>query len=287
MRKIISYVKKIINYNIWMMHYIFCKLKKENVSRIPKCEKKILICGNGPSAGRLDYLHYKSIGYSIMCVNFFAVFNKQQFFELKPEFYCCIDDAIMSDRNSVYRQQRKAFFDTINSIYWQMIFVCGAGDSPLINNQNIIIHRVNRNIYPGNLTNRVFKRYMKNKATCGFQNVIACALYYVITAHAFEVLLTGIENNIHKELIVDENNIVYRQCVHFYGEEKINLIDANEIKKGEIYKYFYFMYKTFYQYNILAEYAKRSGVQVKNLTIDSFVDVFKKEKPEELSYEKK
>ena len=276
-------MNNIWNLVIWWFVNLRSILRGDRSTPLKKQKnQKFLICGNGPSAATTDLAYYVQNGYELICVNFFAT-NDERFWTCKPGYYCCVDPGLFENSDESYiGSDVKKLFDALEKVTWDMVLLCRADSRVAITNPYIRIIRLNKNILvysDCDSNHKVMKLYSENKATCGYQNVIIAALFYCIGVEAAEILLTGIEMDFHKELVVDENNIVYRECKHFYGVEHLNLIEKGEIRKGELYKYFFFYYNTLYQFYIMSQYAKHKGVRIINLCMSSFVDVFDKRKP--------
>ena len=261
-------------------YYNYCRniIKFGLITPIDETKSKILIIGNGPSAGVLNFDYYSSLGYEFMCVNDFAL-KKELLHKLKPRYYCCIDGAMYTKKNLETNKDVIAVYDALNEIDWGMIYVCRYGQTPPITNPNIKITHVNSCVLTDSFMKLQFSKYRKNKACSGFQNVICCCLYYAITSNCKDILLTGVEFDMHKELSVELNNDVIREYRHFYGVKRVNITEEGQIAKGEIYKYFYFSYLTLYQYKVLADYCNYMKANVKNLTINSTIDSIPKMPP--------
>lgn len=242
---------------------------------------KILILGNGPSAAKLSLDKFLEKGIDILCVNYFPS-NHPDFFKVKPKYYCAIDPALYNtDKSNVENDMIHKLNDTLLKVDWNMYYIClSTQTSAVFTNPNIHPAYINNITYDGEYARN--KLYLKNKANPGLQNVILAALYYCISGNADKIYLCGIENDWHRGLSVDKDNNVYWETVHFYGTEKINLIEAGQINRGEYYKYCWYYYNTMKQYHEVSKYAKYNNVQVYNLTLDSFVDVFDKISPDDL-----
>ena len=79
---------------------------------------------------------------------------------------------------------------------------------------------------------------------------------------------------------VAEDNDVYREYVHFYGVERINVTKDGQIGKGELYKYFYFYYQTLLDFYNLSRFAQRHQSCIYNTCMGSYIDVFPKKNVE-------
>ena len=92
-----------------------------------------------------------------------------------------------------------------------------------------------------------------------------------------------------KDCYVDENNNLYETTRHFYGEYKLDFSKLRLVNRGEIYFYFYSLYKTFLDFSRIAELGKKNGVRIINTCLQSFVDSFEKKDSKNLikRYEKR
>lgn len=236
---------------------------------------KVVIVGNGPSAKDFPYQKYIDQGYSICCVNHFAK-EAERFFALKPKFYCCVDPAY-AQADFPATEDDRLFVDSMERADWQMNLICYKGEHiKVLKNENIKYRYVNHNVLDGQFNKLKNYIYQRNMASCGFQNVIVGAVYYFIMTGAEHVILTGVENDWHRELVVGEDCDVYREYVHFYGTERINVTQAGQIGKGELYKYFEWYVTTLKQHAVMAEFARAKGVRVENACLPSYIDVYPK-----------
>lgn len=265
--KIIHRIRDIYYLAYWFYNYIRNIRFRED---IPRIENKLIIIGNGPSTSEFDFFNHKLKGYDFLCVNLFASQNPD-FFKIKPRYYCIIDDAYYRE-NRLQNKEYGKLFEALKRVNWQMIMITLSDHKIGLDNSYIRQVRLNRNTYYGDIFKYILFR--KNLATRGYQNVINAAIYFAVTAKAKEVYLIGVENDWHRELNVNNNNEVIRITSHFYGNQILNLTEIGEIKKGELYKYFYWYYTTLYKYYEYALYAKALNVPVYNLTKNSFIDVF-------------
>lgn len=270
--------KRIKEYSWWSIVFLIFGTKNRFV-RYDNTGKKVVAVGNGPSASRFPYMEYKKAGYHFICVNFFAL-DEERFFSLKPRFYCCIDTYFEKEEEKIVGDQKK-LVDILNRVDWDMHFVCFKNAELPIKNSHIKFDYINNCELKGEITIIKKHLYDSNMATHGYQNVIIAVLYYLVMSRVSEIVLTGVENDWHRELSVDKNNDVYRETTHFYGNKKINITEISEINKGELYKYFFYYYMTLYNYNLNAKYASMANVKIYNSCVESYIDVYEKIRAEE------
>lgn len=240
---------------------------------------RVVVAGNGPSAKEFPFEEIIAKGYDLCCVNDF-LFSEDRFFKYKPKFYCCIDPGY-SVKEYATSEAGKKFHAIMSRVDWDMTFICFKHEPITINNPHVTVHYLNNNNYEGEFNAFKYRLFQKNLATAGFQNVVVASIFYFIMSHAQQVLLTGVESDWHKELIVAEDNDVYREYVHFYGVERINVTKAGQIGKGELYKYFYFYYQTLLDFYNLSRFAQCQQSCIYNTCMGSFIDVFPKKRVEE------
>jgi len=267
-------IYKVIEFILWVFRFIRSWIRGEKLNPFNRgiCDKMIIV-GNGPSNAS-DLTVYTKAGYEVMCVNFFAL-KDRRFFDIKPKFYCLADGAFFE--NIETDSKIKGLWDVIENVDWQMTLVVLGYVRIEVNNPNIRLFRVNSNRFFGGMNLFWMKQLRNNRAMIGAQNVIVTCLYFAISSCVSNILLIGVESDVHRELYVDSNNDVFRNLVHSYGTEKVNVVECHEIDKGEIYKYFIYIAETFLEYKKMREYADYMDVSVVNLCKESFIDAFDKE----------
>lgn len=259
---------------VLLLIYIYRLTRSKRSSRfVSHPSEKVLIVGNGPSATSIDYLELKRKGISVLCVNYFAL-KSDLFYQIRPKFYCIIDPALYID-NGAHQKNISDLVAQLNTVDWEMTLISLEGQFLKgLSNPKINYFHLNLNFYEGTwLRYYLFRR---NSATFGFQNVVLAALFFCISSQMSAIYLIGVENDWHKEFYVDSENNVFRRTHHFYGVEERNLIEEGEIIKGEFYKEMGYYYVTARQYYLASKYAEYAGVKVRNLTLNSYIDVFQK-----------
>jgi len=269
MKSIIMFLSKLKKILKW---FILNFKSANRTNKIMIEDKKILIVGNGPSAGDVNFEKFKQKRFEIACVNFFAL-DEQRFFTIKPKYYVLLDSAFYKNTGD---KKIEKLLEVFMKVDWPMRLIRFKGGLQIIGNDNISEIYITTNELNESFHRVENKLYNMNKATFGYQNVILGALFCFCSAHVEEIALIGVENDWHKELRVDENNDVFRDMTHFYGKESINITELGEIEKHKLYKYFYFYYITLYHYYLASVYASEIGVRITNLTPASYIDTFER-----------
>lgn len=238
-----------------------------------QCSGKIVIIGNGPSAGAFDWMSAKAKGYALLCVNAFAAKN-DAFFQMKPQYYTVIDPTFYQNDDD-YGAATQSILRALERVDWPMTLICLRGQQLPLDNPNIHTVHVSDIIFEGGWNTLKYRLYQKNLATYRLQNVVTCALFFCLTAHTECICLTGVEHDLHRALRVDEHNDVYCDNKHFYGQGRQKLT-GKSIEKGELYKYLFACYLSQKSFWEAAQYAAYLSVPVYNLVSDSYLDMFDK-----------
>ncbi len=265
------FVLELIKLLLWLLRY----RKSSKTEPGGNQGKKVVVFGNGPSAKDFPYRKYIDQGYDICCVNHFAL-DEELFFAIKPTFYCCVDPDYAS-ADFPKTEDDKRFVSIMERVDWELNLICYRDEHiSVLKNPYIKYRYVTHNVLDCEFNSIKNKLYSRNMASCGFQNVIVGAVYYFVMSQADRVILTGVENDWHRELVVGEDCDVYREYVHFYGTERINVTQAGQIGKGELYKYFEWYTTTLKQHATIAKFAKANGVKVENACLPSYIDAYPK-----------
>ena len=258
-----------------LYHSKYEKIPQENG------EKRLIVCGNGPSLGKqLQESEDVFRSNDVLCVNQFSA--TEWFFTIRPRYYCIMDPVSISDPTTLTadaRQRIDAAWDGLERADWEMELILPR----YFQKSKYLQERVKRLSIPVrylNLTEfsgwRWLHDYFLSKQLCspGVQTVLIAAVYYGICKGYKEIVLLGAETNWVKELEVDEENQVYFNDSHYYGEKnKRKLIDAwgRSISVAEELEC---DARVFRQYMFLDAYAKRQKCVIYNATPNSLVDAF-------------
>ncbi len=250
-------------------------LQKSDVKYNSKIKgNTINILGNGPSC-LSTYQHDPSS--ELMVVNFFAM--NGVFFDLKPRHYILMDPLFFSKGEIRFNE----LIEKLNTINWSMVVYVPSRyekeSKSVFNNSHIQLKFVRHNpfsIFNHNYITRHL--YQANLFTPRFQDVINAGIYISIN-HGFQFInLHGVESNGFVNYSVNEDNDVILNAEHFYGKNEINMSTNGSIKKGEFWKYVRYYSYMLESYSCLSRYAEVMECKVKNMTINSYIDAFEKNK---------
>lgn len=246
--------------------------KKFKPTKPKKMGKKLFILGTGPSC--TDYLNNRDLfeDYDILCVNSFMSRNNKEFCEIQPKYMCLADPIFIDEEN----EETKEVMGAINQISWNCYLISPANYVfKTIDNPHIKHIKMSSFLYE-NENKRRDDWYCKNLATPSIVNVVNLALFFGVTFGYEEIGLIGVESSFHKGLKVDKQNRKFIIEEHLYHEPYWAEF------QDELWLRYLFWSKNIHTDFIFAQIAQKTGCKITNYTIDSFIDVFKKQELSEL-----
>lgn len=254
-------------------------------------DKKLLILANGPSANEFwknEKQAEKFSSYDLMCMNHAIYTNKEDIFRFKPSFFILVDPVFWGkipegegNRKEYYDRIKNNVNKVLEKIDWKAFIITNYHGNITFKNKNLTVIRLNRNkILPEK--ERYYKLYKKNLANPGMDTVLESAIFWGITFGYKEIALLGTEFSMFKDLIVDQNNIVYNCSKHFY-EEKLEDLSVKAVTKGKfgfegsaVAYYLHRISNCFSMFFELRKYADFYRCKIYNYTPDSMIDVFER-----------
>lgn len=241
---------------------------------------ELMILGNGPSLNNTMQNHKDFLlSRHLLAVNFAA--NTPIFTELRPKFYMLTDPHffVRMEQENV----KQLWENFAKKVDWDMtLFIptkvkrCGEWFSLARSNKNISICTYNMTPIEG-------LQWFENLAynhRWGMprpRNVLIPSLMQAIAMQYKKVYLAGADHSWLKTLSVDDDNRVVSIQPHFYKEAKS---EEERIKKDymsiPLHQVLKSMYIAFRTYHVIRRYADYRGVEILNITPDSFIDAFKK-----------
>lgn len=242
--------------------------------------EELVILGNGPSLNdtmqhNLSFLQARHL----LAVNFAA--NTPIFTELKPKFYMLTDPHffVRMEQENV----KQLWINFAEKVDWEMtLFIptkikqSGEWFSLLKRNKSITICTYNMTPVEGFCWFENFT-YSHRLGMPRPRNVLIPSLMQAIAMRYKTVYLAGADHSWLKTLSVDDDNRVVSIQPHFYKEAKS---EEERIKKDymsiPLHQVLESMYIAFRTYHTIRRYADYQGVEILNITPDSFIDAFKK-----------
>lgn len=240
----------------------------------PEPDKEVIILGNGPSLNDIDLDAVQTAGIEMACVNYFPTRNKA-FEKLKPKYLVLIDPLFYKTGDEMSQPVRD-LFGVLERVDWKLTIICLQEAKFPLNNPNIRLEKINRAILNSkHLTRYLDVFYRRNLLTVGLTNVVIAAGYYFVSKKVKRIYFAGVDMSEFKGLFVDEDNKIYVESVHNYGTSRHY---SRTVGHGEFYLLLQMYQWMFEQFYYLEKYARRQNVDTVNLSVNSYIDVFKKEK---------
>ena len=246
----------------------------ERAHFVQEPEEEVIILGNGPSLNDIDLNKLRQTSLKIACVNYFPTRNPS-FFTIKPE-YLILFDPLFYPVNGQLIPEAKELYEVLEKVDWDMTIVCLQGGKISLQNPRISFERITDSILNSDRMTRYLDcLYHRNLLCIGMQNVVIGAGFYFVCKKVRRIYFSGVDMSEFKMLFVDEENRVYVDAVHSYGTERRY---STIIQKGEFYRLLGMYQGMFKEFHFLSAFAKRSGVDVINLSLCSYIDVFAKKR---------
>ena len=253
-------------------------LLSKPTQKAAKCnEKEVVVLGNGPSLNKTISEHKDFLmARDRIAVNFAA--NAPIFFDLCPTGYVLADphffDGISTDPNVA------KLWGNIRSTRWPMTLFLPANRKEFVTEMRLSdIPHLNISYY--NLTPVEGCKSLSHKLFhCGLgmprpRNVLIPSIMLAIREGYGTIYIAGADHSWTRTLWVDEGNRVVSIQPHFYqdNEEEKKRV-ATEYHNYPLHQILQSLYIAFRSYFDIADYAKTKGIDILNITPDSFIDAF-------------
>ena len=282
-----NFVYRLSNTVISFIKIIFSSKFKSDISKIKTKKETCYVLGNGPSLNK-DLLnnsdHLKQS--ELVVVNFFAKSDLYQ--QLKPQYYVLADSGFYSDNNAEDVQNKIVeLFDVLKvKTTWDLFLLIPYNGLKYITphlRSNANIHIVGYNNASSKNTFFWFDKIVHDKQLAIFSgmNVATVASYLSIVAGFKEINLIGVDHSYFKNYTVGNDNEIYINHNHFYGNTNNNIIPVNLInpKTKQLYKLHELLMcdiVIFETYHMIEKYAQYRNVKIYNRCSSSFIDAFER-----------
>lgn len=255
--------------------------RRTNVKAVAHPGESLVIMGNGPSLNDTIRDEREMLEkYPLMAVNF--AIKSNEFFELKPEYYTMIDPVFFAeyDRN----ENVKYLWDTLLArVDWPItVIVPARAVIPVDLSKNSVITTVRIN--PVGVEGFNWLENWAFSSGLGMprpRNVLIGSLMAGLLLGYKRIYIVGADHTWTENLQVNERNELCAVENHFYKEEDDVLKQRASIYRGiRMHEMMYSLYVAFSSYFAIERYARSKGVEIINATPHSFIDAFKRGKPE-------
>ncbi len=254
--------------------------------RLPKAETdELVILGNGPSLQNFLKNHRDFLnGKQSLAVNHFA--DTEAFTEVKPDFYVINVPEFWTENidADVAKKRDKLIKNLAEKTGWDMYLLLGVGAKKSkkwrdFKNPHLKIRYFNATPVEGF---RWFRHFCYRK-NCGMprpHNVLIPSLINAVNMGFKKIYVTGADHSWLEEIFVADDNTVYLTQRHFYDAQTarpdvMKKMGKNKRKLHEILHKFMLAFRGYFD---IDDYARSQNVEIINITPNSFIDAFKRQK---------
>ena len=265
--------------------------KQPQINPLPKVElsgKPMVIIGNGPSLNKTVELYKQQLlRADCVMVNFSACTPLYE--TIKPCFYIMTDPRWVTATGEKLESMEKCINTIVEKTIWPMTMVLPNSFrtwwaiDKLLSNKNITIW-FDESEWIKLPEDELFKAFDKNRVCPPSYTVLTYCLYLSLYWGYKETYLVGADTTFTQMVYVGQkDNVVYTVDTHFYNNDEVNPLTKDVEHNGRPFgmnmeEYTEMCYTIFYEYNLLARYAKWKGVKVYNASEYSMIDCFDRKK---------
>lgn len=261
------------------------------VHPLPQLEEmgeRLIIIGNGPSLNKTMELYEQQILESdAIMVNYSA--STSLFERIQPRYYVMTDILWVTEKGEKRASMDRCIEAIVKKTQWPMTiilpkaFVGWSAISKFQENDNItVIYDESRWIKMPD--EQLFSAFDKNILCPPSYTVLTYCLYLALYWGYKETYLIGADTTFMQMAYVGQkDNVVYTVDHHFYNNDEVTPVTRDIEHNGRPYgmnmeQYAEMCYNVFYEYHLLARYAKWKGVKVYNASEFSMIDCFERKK---------
>ena len=284
MRAAIIFVKKLLDSIQVLIITLLRYVKNVLLGRIGKVDDnkkhdEIVIMGNGPSLNDVNFSKINRQHYKFCCVNDYPLKN-ENFFRLKPEYLCMTDPAYYDFTIKAEKENYRKLFQNLERVDWKLKIIAPNGQKLNIKNPNVSYAWINTNVISKDIyLTEKWSLYNRNLANPGRQNVVLSALYYSLMTNHKKIYVCGVDFSDFKSIYVDEDNRIYVDSTHSYGTTRYYFDEMPEYGFTEFHTLLEAYRRMFLQASKVREYADYKGIEIINLSLQSYIDSFRKDNP--------
>ena len=225
----------------------------------------------------------------ILCVNNFA--TSELYTQIKPKYYMFSDPAYWGKNPGEFLiNYRSKIFESIkDKTNWDMVLYHPPGADKIIKeyfinkNDKISTYEFNQTAILGFKIFREFC-YKNNLGTPPPGNILIPALINMINLSYKKIYIAGTDHTMFKNIIVGEDNILYKEGDHFYGKGKKRKLYSYSYLNGMVNdqvslrmsEFLLNAGNVFLSHEIIYEFSKSLNADIINLTKNSLIDSYSK-----------
>ena len=268
-----------------------CPKKQSMHHSLPKVEhtcNRMVVIGNGPSLNKTVELYEQQLhDADCLMVNFSA---RTELFELiKPKYYVMTDHRWADDLEHLRDAIRQCVEAICSKTQWQMYIIMPVAfkgwwalDEFAKNSKISVLF--DESVWRKCPEDELFPAFAENRISPPTCTVLTYGVYLSLYWDYEETFLVGADTTFtHMAYVGQKDNVVYTIDTHFYNNNEVCPIATEPEKQGRPYgvdmeHYLEMCHSIFYEYGLLARYAKWKGLKVYNASEYSMIDSFERKK---------
>lgn len=265
--------------------------KKTEYHPLPKVKrdgKRLIIIGNGPSLNQTMELYEKEIlGTETMMVNFSA--RTPLYEHIRPKYYLMMDPNWLVMEGVLYESNKKCVIDIIEKTSWPMYIIMPSSfrdwwaieEFRKNKNLTILFDESEWRKYPETV---LFPAFAENRISPPTCTVLTYGIYLSLYWDYEETYLVGADTTFtHMAYVGQHNNVLYSIDTHYYDNKDVYEENVDPEKHGipfgmSMEQYLSMCHSIFYEYGLMARYAKWKGLKVYNASEYSMIDCLERKK---------
>lgn len=271
-------------------HRLFPKKERpyHPLPKVAHTRQRMVVIGNGPSLNKTVELYEKQLHESdCMMVNFSA--NTPLFELIRPSYYIMQDPGWVNGKESIKDAIKNCVNAIVSKTQWPMTIVLPSSFKSWwaideIKKNPTITILFDDSTWWKFEEPKLFLELDANRVCPPANTVLSYGLYLSLYWGYKETYLVGADTTFTQMAYVGQkDNILYTIDTHFYNNDEVCPLEEEPEKHGRPYgmdmeHYIEMCHRIFYEYNLLARYAKWKGLDVFNASEYSMIDSFKRKK---------
>ena len=258
---------------------------------LPKIEhrkQRMVIIGTGPSLNKtLELYEQQLLETDCMMVNFSA--NTPLFERIRPAYYTMMDPGWMQQNSAIEDSIRNCIDAIVTRTKWPMYVVLpvrfknwwAIGEFRKNPNITVLFDESSWRKYD---EPELFEELDANRVCPPTNTVLSYCLYLSMYWEYKDTYLVGADTTFTQMVYVGQNdNILYTMDAHYYNNDIVCPDNVEPEKHGRPYgcsmeRYLEMCHGIFYEYGMLARFAKWKGLNVYNASEYSMIDCLERKK---------
>ena len=256
--------------------------------------ESVFVLANGPSLRRdLDKYSTQLSSCTTMGVNLFML--SEDFTRVKPVYYIIVDVVILREQTlERIRDSRDRMLKALQEkLDWSMtLFLPVEGKNSFFHRQlvsaglPVSIIFFNRTSIDGLKALR-HRMYSRGWGMPPPQNVLIGALMAAIHCGFKRIYVLGADHSWHEGIHIEDSGEMKITDRHFYNlkGKKLPKHHGDSLEQFMIHDYFNELSRTFKSHILVQDYAHSKGVEILNASSVSYIDAYRKIKPENIPWD--